>query len=123
LRRDRACSRGRQAQPTSGSVCPWQQWRPLEARTDESMVLLMRMFRVVALSVFVAVPVVAQAQGVPAGINYGAHRGAYTGYGVLGPVGGVVGGVVGGAAGGVVGGVNGVFGIYPHRYHRRYYRR
>jgi hypothetical protein len=53
----------------------------------------------------------------------GAHRGAYTGYSVLGPVGGVVGGVVGGAAGGVVGGVNGVFGIYPHRYHRRYYRR
>ena len=73
----------------------------------------MRMFRVVALSVFVAVPVVAQAQGVPRGINYGAQRGAYTGYSVLGPVGGVVGGVVGGAAGGVVGGVNGIFGIYP----------
>ena len=107
----------------AGRFARGDKWRPLEARTDESMVLLMRMFRVVALSVFVAVPVVAQAQGVPAGINYGAHRGAYTGYGVLGPVGGVVGGVVGGAAGGVVGGVNGVFGIYPHRYHRRYYRR
>jgi hypothetical protein len=63
----------------------------------------MRMLKVVALSFFVAVPVVAQgagrrAQGVPGGINYGAHRGAYTGYSVLGPVGGVVGGVVGGAA-------------------------
>jgi hypothetical protein len=72
---------------------------------------------------FVAVLVVAQAQGVPGGINNGAHRGAYTGHSVLGPVGGIVGGVVGGAAGDVVGGVNGVFGIYPHGYHRRHYRR
>jgi hypothetical protein len=95
-------------------------WKPEQTKEEVS---LMRMFRVVALSAFVAVPVVAQAQGVPGGINYGAHRGAYTGYSVLGPVGGVVGGVVGGAAGGVVGGVNGVFGIYPHKYHRRYYRR
>jgi hypothetical protein len=120
-----ACSRGR-AGPNllTRAIRLWESGRAVGARTDNGRVLLMRMFGVVALSVFVAVPVVAQAQGVPRGINYGAQRGAYTGYSVLGPVGGVVGGVVGGAAGGVVGGVNGVFGINPpHRYHRRYYRR
>jgi hypothetical protein len=98
---------------------------PYELAKKKQELSPMRMFSALTVGIFLAVPVIAQAQGVPRGINYGAHRGAYTGYTVLGPVGGIVGGVVGGAAGGVVGGVNGVFGINPpHRYyHRRYYRR
>jgi hypothetical protein len=47
-------------------------WKPEQTKEEVS---LMRMFRVVALSAFVAVPVVAQAQGVPGGINYGLTAG------------------------------------------------
>lgn len=54
-----------------------------------------------------ALPVAAQAQGIPAGAAYGFHQGNH----IAGPVGAVVGGVFGG----VVGGVNGVFGIDPRQ--------
>ncbi|MEH2480694.1 hypothetical protein V1282_004051 [Nitrobacteraceae bacterium AZCC 2146] len=50
-----------------------------------------------------AVPVVAQAQGVPGGIERGAREGERA----AGPVGAIVGGTVGG----VVGGVAGVLGV------------
>jgi len=70
----------------------------------------------------VAVPVVAQAQGVPGGID----RGARDGDRAAGPVGAVVGGVVGG----VIGGVAGVLGVeqrprfrsYVSEQHRASYR-
>src|SRR5215211_557196 len=57
-----------------------------------------------AVTVFVALlPVAAQAQGVPGGVE----RGARDGERAAGPVGAVVGGVIGG----VVGGVTGVLGV------------
>jgi hypothetical protein len=59
-----------------------------------------------AVAVFMTaltVPVVAQAQGVPGGIERGAHEGNRE----AGPVGAVVGGVVGG----VLGGVAGILGV------------
>lgn len=57
-----------------------------------------------------AIPAVANAQGVPRG----AATGARVGNEAAGPVGGAVGGVVGGVAGGVAGGVKGVLGV-PQR--------
>jgi Protein of unknown function (DUF1236) len=60
----------------------------------------------------VAVPVVAQAQGVPGGIDRGARQGERDG----GPVGAVVGGVIGG----VVGGVAGVLGVEQRPRFRAY---
>ncbi len=52
-----------------------------------------------------AMPVAAQAQGVPGGVAHGVHEG--------GRIAGPVGAVVGGAVGGVIGGVEGVLGIRP----------
>lgn len=57
-----------------------------------------------------AMPLMAQAQG----IIRGAEEGAAAGNRAAGPVGGAVGGVVGGVGGGVVGGVKGILGI-PQR--------
>lgn len=77
-----------------------------------------------ALAIF-ALPMAANAQGVPRG----AAQGADIGNRAAGPVGGAAGAVVGGVAGGVVGGVKGVVGIpqrtgLPHRNrHRRHHRR
>ncbi|AMJ60628.1 hypothetical protein [Bosea sp. PAMC 26642] len=71
-----------------------------------------------------AIPMTADAQGVPRG----AATGARVGNDAAGPVGGAVGGVVGGVAGGVAGGVKGVLGV-PQRTavttkkHRRHYNR
>ncbi len=84
-----------------------------------------------------AMPLAAQAQGVPEGANHGFHEGNH----IAGPIGGVVGAAVGGVLGGVVGGINGVLGVRPHyvnyreepevrplrrhrikRHHRRYRR-
>ncbi|WP_439496575.1 hypothetical protein [Bosea sp. (in: a-proteobacteria)] len=59
-----------------------------------------------ALALF-AVPMAADAQGIPRG----AAKGARVGNQAAGPVGGAAGAVVGGVAGGVVGGVKGVVGI------------
>jgi hypothetical protein len=79
-----------------------------------------------------ALPLAAQAQGIPEGASYGFN----TGNRMAGPVGAVVGGVVGG----VTGGINGMLGVDPraadvqpqpvayrhqvrHIRHHRYYRR
>src|SRR4051794_25710517 len=61
-----------------------------------------------------AIPHMAQAQG----IVRGAQEGAYEGNRVAGPVGGVVGGAVGAGVGGAIGAVDGVLGI-PYRGHYR----
>ena len=78
-----------------------------------------------ALSAF-AMPVSADAQGLPGGMRRGAAEGDR--------VGGPIGGIVGGAVGGAVGTVNGALGIDPGRrgyrsgmrtrrhYHHRAYR-
>ena len=52
-----------------------------------------------------AVPLAAQAQGVPGGFVHGVHEGAR----IAGPIGAVVGGPVGG----VIGGIEGLLGIGP----------
>lgn len=68
-----------------------------------------------------AMPVAAQAQGVPGGAAHGFHEGNR----IAGPVGAVV----GTAVGGTIGGVEGVLGVdqryyaeYPVHPHHRYYR-
>jgi hypothetical protein len=58
-----------------------------------------------------AVPVVANGQGIIGGAQQGASQGAREGSKAAGPVGGAVGGVVGGTVGGVTGGVKGALGI------------
>jgi len=58
-----------------------------------------------AVLAMLAMPAVAQAQGLPGGAAHGFHEGAR----IAGPVGAVV----GTAVGGVVGGVEGVLGITP----------
>jgi hypothetical protein len=65
--------------------------------------MIRRLIGVAAICAAVAIPVVAQAQGVPGGIE----RGARDGDRAAGPVGAVVGGTIGG----VVGGVAGVLGV------------
>jgi hypothetical protein len=62
-----------------------------------------RLIGAAAICAAVAIPVVAQAQGVPGGIE----RGARDGDRAAGPVGAIVGGTIGG----VVGGVAGVLGV------------
>ena len=67
-----------------------------------------------------AIPHIAQAQG----LVRGAQEGAYEGSRVAGPVGGVVGGAVGAGVGGAMGAVKGVFGIPDRGYRcRGYYDR
>ena len=86
----------------------------------------MKLKLIVAAACFAALPLSAQAQGVPAGAAYGFHEGNR----MAGPVGAVVGTVVGG----VTGGINGVFGVDPraeearpqpvvYRHHTRHIRR
>jgi hypothetical protein len=65
--------------------------------------MIRRLIGIAAVAAVVALPAVAQAQGVPGGVE----RGSRDGERAAGPVGAVVGGVVGG----VIGGVNGVLGI------------
>jgi hypothetical protein len=65
--------------------------------------MIRRFIGIASLVAAVALPVVAQAQGVPGGIE----RGSRDGERAAGPVGAVVGGVIGG----VVGGVAGVLGV------------
>ena len=63
-------------------------------------------FRILFASVAIAItaiPLAAQAQGVPGGVAYGVYEGNRR----AGPVGAVV----GGAVGGVIGGVEGVLGV------------
>lgn len=65
----------------------------------------MKLKLIIAAACFAALPLAAQAQGVPAGASYGFDQGNR----MAGPVGAVVGTVVGG----VTGGVNGLFGVDP----------
>jgi hypothetical protein len=70
-----------------------------------------------------ALPLAANAQGVPRGAAEGADIGSKA----AGPVGGVAGAVVGGVTGGVVGGVKGIVGVpqqtaVPRRHYRHYHR-
>ncbi|MEA2754697.1 MAG: hypothetical protein QOJ54_986 [Aliidongia sp.] len=65
--------------------------------------MIRRFIGIAALVTAVALPVVAQAQGVPGGVE----RGSRDGERAAGPIGAVVGGVIGG----VVGGVSGVLGV------------
>jgi hypothetical protein len=65
--------------------------------------MIRRFIGIAALVATVALPVAAQAQGVPGGIE----RGSRDGERAAGPVGAVVGGVIGG----VVGGVGGILGV------------
>ncbi len=58
-----------------------------------------------AVAATFALPLAAQAQGIPDGVVHG----AYVGNNAAGPIGGIV----GGAVGGVVGGVEGLLGIGP----------
>jgi hypothetical protein len=74
--------------------------------------MIRRFIGMTALLAVVTIPVVAQAQGVPGGIERGSREGERA----AGPVGGLVGGVVGG----VVGGINGVLGIDDRPRFRNY---
>ena len=65
--------------------------------------MIRRFIGIAALAATIALPVAAQAQGVPGGVEHGSQEGERA----AGPVGAVVGGVIGG----VVGGVNGVLGV------------
>jgi hypothetical protein len=65
--------------------------------------MIRRLVGIAALVATVALPVLAQAQGVPGGVERGSREGERA----AGPVGAIVGGVIGG----VVGGVNGVLGV------------
>ena len=65
--------------------------------------MIRRFIGIAVLVAAVALPVAAQAQGVPGGIE----RGSRDGERAAGPVGAVVGGVIGG----VVGGVGGILGV------------
>ena len=65
--------------------------------------MIRRFVGIATLVAAVALPVLAQAQGIPGGIE----RGSRDGERAAGPVGAVVGGVIGG----VVGGVTGVLGV------------
>ncbi len=66
---------------------------------------------VLGLLAVLAMPVVADAQGVIGGAQQGASQGAREGSKAAGPVGGAAGTVVGGTVGGVTGGVKGVLGV------------
>jgi hypothetical protein len=84
--------------------------------------MIRRLIGAAAICAAVAIPVVAQAQGVPGGIEHGAREGDRA----AGPVGAIVGGTIGG----VVGGVAGVLGVdqrprfrtYAVEQHRPSYR-
>jgi hypothetical protein len=65
--------------------------------------MIRRLIGAAAICAAVAIPVVAQAQGVPGGVERGAREGDRA----AGPVGAIVGGTIGG----VVGGVAGVLGV------------
>jgi hypothetical protein len=67
------------------------------------VIMIRRFIGITALAAAMALPVAAQAQGVPGGVE----RGSRDGERAAGPVGAVVGGVVGG----VMGGVAGVLGV------------
>ncbi len=73
--------------------------------------MIRRFIGTAAIVTALALPSLAQAQGVPGGVERGSREGERA----AGPVGAIVGGVIGG----VVGGVNGVLGVDDRpRFHR-----
>jgi Protein of unknown function (DUF1236) len=73
--------------------------------------MIRRFLGTAAIVAALALPTLAQAQGVPGGVDRGSREGERA----AGPVGAIVGGVIGG----VVGGVNGVLGVDERpRFHR-----
>jgi hypothetical protein len=74
--------------------------------------MIRRFLGTAALVAALAFPSLAQAQGVPGGVERGSREGERA----AGPVGAVIGGVIGG----VVGGVNGVLGVDDHPRFRSY---
>jgi Protein of unknown function (DUF1236) len=73
--------------------------------------MIRRLIGTAAIVAALALPTLAQAQGVPGGVERGSREGERAG----GPIGAIVGGVIGG----VVGGVNGVLGVDDRpRFHR-----
>jgi hypothetical protein len=73
--------------------------------------MIRRFIGTAAVVAALALPTLAQAQGVPGGVDRGSREGERA----AGPVGAIVGGVIGG----VVGGVNGVLGVDDRpRFHR-----
>jgi hypothetical protein len=74
--------------------------------------MIRRFLGIAVLAATVALPVVAQAQGVPGGVEQGSREGERA----AGPLGAVVGGVIGG----VVGGVDGVLGVDQRPRFRNY---
>ena len=73
--------------------------------------MIRRLIGTAAVLAVIAVPAIAQAQGVPGGVERGAREGERA----AGPVGAIVGGTIGG----VVGGVAGVLGVEQRpRFHR-----
>ena len=83
-----------------------------------------RFVLVAAALALLALPVVAEAQGIVGGAQQGARAGNRAAGPVGGAVGAVGGGVAGGVVGGVVGGVKGVLGV-PQRsgVRRAHYRK
>lgn len=74
--------------------------------------MIRRFLGTAALVATLAIPAMAQAQGVPGGIERGSREGERAG----GPIGAIVGGTIGG----VVGGVNGVLGVDQRPRFRNY---
>src|SRR5258707_5643357 len=73
--------------------------------------MIRRFIGVAAIVTALALPTLAQAQGVPGGVERGAREGERA----AGPVGAIVGGTIGG----VVGGVTGILGVDERpRFHR-----
>jgi hypothetical protein len=73
--------------------------------------MIRRFIGTAAIVAALALPTLAQAQGIPGGVDRGSREGERA----AGPVGAIVGGVIGG----VVGGVNGVLGVDERpRFHR-----
>src|SRR6266852_2049724 len=86
---------------------------PDHALAKTSGVIMIRRFvGIAALVAAVALPVVAQAQGVPGGIERGSRDGERAA--------GAVGAVVGGVIGGVLGGVGGILGVDERPRFRNY---
>ena len=71
--------------------------------------MTMKLLAAGACVAMLALPLGAQAQGVPGGAVDGYDKGDH----IAGPIGGIIGAAVGGVVGGVIGGVNGVLGVRP----------
>src|SRR3954447_22515496 len=99
---------------TASRMCrePIARQRLVTHQSHSGANMIRRFIGVAAIVAAVALPNLAQAQGVPGGIERGAREGERA----AGPVGAVVGGTIGG----VVGGVAGVLGVEQRPRFRSY---